>query len=112
MGVQFKGSAKFNLTESQDDVWAEADTMATRAQPLTMGGLIHEARLRGFDARLAQWPKLREKDAKKADAAQATGKNRGGRSSDPQGWAVHRGQGRASRPRQQRLTPPQPSGSC
>jgi hypothetical protein len=39
-----------------------------------MGGLIHEARPRGFHARLAQWPTLRAKYAKKAEAAQATGK--------------------------------------
>jgi hypothetical protein len=74
MGVQFRGSPKFNLTETQDEIWGEADTGVTSGKPLTMGGLIHEARQRGFDARLAQRPKLRAKYAKKAEVAQATGK--------------------------------------
>jgi len=73
-GVQFRGSAKFNLTETQEEIWTEADTGVKGEKPLTMGSLIHEARLRGFDARLAQWPTLRAKYARKAEVAQATGK--------------------------------------
>ena len=74
MGAHFEGSAKFNLTETQEQTWGQADTGVKGGKPLTMGGLIHEARLRGFDARLAQWPKLRAKYAQKAGVAQATGK--------------------------------------
>ena len=74
MGVHFKGSAKFNLTETQEQIWGQADIGLKGGKPLTMGGLIDEARLRGFDTRLAQRPKLRAKYAQKAGVAQATGK--------------------------------------
>jgi hypothetical protein len=70
--VTFPGSVKFNRTTSQDEAWARSAELPAGVKPLTMGGLIHEARQRGFDAKLTNWPELKAKYARRAAQAQVS----------------------------------------